>query len=55
MANYEITDLVEWDNRIREKAAAFAMAVTLASTRVSDFGSLFPVSLSQLVTRIVPG
>lgn len=25
MANYEITDLVEWDNRIREKAAAFGL------------------------------
>src|SRR6266566_9039580 len=25
MANYEITDLVEWDNRIREKAAEFGL------------------------------
>ncbi|MEA2680606.1 MAG: stage sporulation protein, partial [Candidatus Binataceae bacterium] len=25
MANYEIQELVEWDNRVREKAAAFGL------------------------------
>jgi stage V sporulation protein R len=25
MANYEIQDLVEWDNRVREKAAEFGL------------------------------
>ena len=41
MANYEIQELVEWDNRVREKAAEFGLTWFPQEFEICDHVSFY--------------